>query len=307
MVFFYNANLKLMRILYILFFITLTPLLFSQTELKKSVIGSGGNETTDGKNVIQSTIGQSVIGITAENGQQKGLGFWYDVNSTIIDSLTTAVVTLPTVESEIGQDITIPLLLVNSRQLAGKSHKWTATIGFNSTILYPLDNALDCGTNISCKINIRGEFSDSIGVLYNLKFRTKLGAVISTDLVIEDFKWEENISTIKKDGLFQLTGVCEINGEYRLIERSVKAGLYTTYPNPTVNELNLEYQLREDGINRMELFDISGKLMTTIFDLPNQSGIYKKSIKVSDMPSGSYYLVLTTPNEIFTKRISISK
>lgn len=282
-------------------------ILHSQTVLKKSVIGSGGNESTDGKNIIQSTIGETFIGLTSENGQHKSLGFWYEVNSIIVDSLATTVVTLPTVESEIGKEISIPLLLVNSRQLAGKVHKWNATIAFNSTILFPIENTPSCGTDINCKLKISGEFSDSTGVLYDLKFRTKLGAVISTDLVIEDFAWEEKINTIKKDGFFQLMGVCEVNGEFRLIERTVKAGITSTYPNPAVDNLSIDYQLREDGINKIELFDLSGKIISTINNLPIESGIFQKSIQIKDINSGSYYLVLTTPNEIFTKRITVAK
>lgn len=281
--------------------------LFSQTRLAKGVLGSGGNTISDGNHIIRSTIGQSFIGITKSEQSQKSLGFWYSINRSINDTVATTVVTLPSVESETGKDIEIPLMLVNSRQFAGKSHKWTATVRFNSTILMPIDNTPECGLNENCSIKISGEYSDSVGVLYNLKFATKLGAVISTDLVIEDFEWAENISTVTKNGFFQLKGVCEVNGVYRLIFRSVDAGINNTYPNPAISLLNIDYQLRESGKNKMQIINTKGDILATYDDLSEESGVYSITKNINDIPSGVYYIVLTTPNDIFTKKIAIEK
>lgn len=280
---------------------------FSQTRLAKSVLGSGGNITTDGNNVIHSTIGQSFIGITRSNTSQKSLGFWYSINQSISDTIATTVVTLPSVEAETGKEIDIPLMLVNSRQFAGTSHKWTATIRFNSTILMPIGDTPDCGTNEHCSIKISGEFSDSVGVLYNLKFMTKLGAVLNTDLVIENFEWVENITSVTKNGFFQLKGVCETNGVYRLIYRSVEAGITNAFPNPVISNLNIDYQLRENGINKMEIISPKGDILATYNNLPQKSGLYSTTKSVANFPSGVYYIVLTTPNDIFTKKIVIEK
>lgn len=281
--------------------------LFSQTRLAKGVLGSGGNTISDGNHIIRSTIGQSFIGITKSEQSQKSLGFWYSINRSINDTVATTVVTLPSVESETGKDIEIPLMLVNSRQFAGKSHKWTATVRFNSTILMPIDNTPECGLNENCSIKISGEYSDSVGVLYNLKFATKLGAVLSTDLVIEDFEWAENISTVTKNGFFQLKGVCEVNGVYRLIFRSVDAGINNTYPNPAISLLNIDYQLRESGKNKMQIINTKGDILATYDDLSEESGVYSITKNINDIPSGVYYIVLTTPNDIFTKKIAIEK
>jgi hypothetical protein len=281
--------------------------LFAQTRLAKGVLGSGGNITTDGNHVIHSTIGQSFIGITRSQKSQKNLGFWYSINKSISDTIASTVVTLPSVESETGKEIEIPLMLVNSRQFAGVPHKWTAIVRFNSTILMPIGDMPECGTNETCSIKISGEFSDSVGVLYNLRFMTKLGAVLNTDLVIENFEWVENITTITKDGFFQLKGVCETNGVYRLIHRSVAAGITNTFPNPAVSALNIDYQLRESGINKMEIINPKGDILATYTNLPQKAGLFSTTKNVSHIPSGVYYIVLTTPNEIFTKKIVIEK
>lgn len=275
--------------------------------MEKGVLSSGGNKTTDGTHILRSTIGQSFIGIASDGSNTKSLGFWYSINKGINDTVATAVVTLPKVESETGVDIDIPLMLVNSRQFAGASHKWTATIRFNSTILYPIDGTPDCGQNEVCSIKVSGEFSDSTGVLYNLRFKTKLGAVLSTDLIIEDFQWTENIVTVTNNGFFQLKGVCEIDGVYRLIFRSVEAGITKTFPNPAMTTININYQLRESGINKMEIVDTKGEVVARYNDVSTESGLHSTTKSVTDLPSGVYYIVLTTPNEIFTKKIAIQK
>ena len=297
-------NMK--KIIFILFLFSLTNIL-SQTRLEKGVLSSGGNKTTDGKHVLRSTLGQSFIGITSDGNNTKSLGFWYSINKGINDTVATAVVTLPKVESETGFDIDIPLMLVNSRQFAGSPHSWTATIRFNSTILYPIDGMPNCGGVDDCSIKISGEFSDSTGVLYNLRFKTMLGEVLSTDLVIEDFQWTENIVTVTNNGLFQLKGVCEIDGVFRLIKRSVEAGITNTFPNPAMTTINIDYQLRESGTNKMEIVDSKGEVVARYNDLSSESGLFSTTKSVSDIPSGVYYIVLTTPNEIFTKKIAIQK
>ncbi len=299
--------IKIMKkIIFIILLVSFSNL-FSQTKLEKGVLSSGGNKTTDGNHILRSTIGQSFIGITGDGNNTKSLGFWYSIDKGINDTVATAVVTLPKVESETGVDIDVPLMLVNSRQFAGSSHKWTATISFNSTILYPIDGMPDCGLDEDCKIKISGEFSDSTGVLYNLRFKTKLGAVLSTDLVIEDFQWTENIVTVTNNGLFQLKGVCEIDGVYRLILRSVEAGITNTFPNPAMTTINIDYQLRESGSNKMEIVDTKGEVVAIYNDLSSESGLFSTTKSVTDIPSGVYYIVLTTPNEIFTKKIAIQK
>jgi hypothetical protein len=299
--------IKIMKKLFVFILLFSVSSLFAQTKLEKGVLSSGGNKTSDGNYILRSTIGQSFIGITSDGNNTKSLGFWYSINKGINDTVATAVVTLPKVESETGFDIDVPLMLVNSRQFAGTSHKWTATIRFNSTILYPIDGMPDCGLDEDCRIKISGEFSDSTGVLYNLRFKTKLGAVLSTDLIIEDFQWTENIVTITNDGFFQLKGVCEIDGVYRLIYRSVEAGITNTYPNPAMTTINIDYQLREKGNNTMEIVDTKGEVVARYSDLSNESGLYSTTKNVADIPSGVYYIVLTTPNEIFTKKIAIQK
>lgn len=291
----------------ILIILLASSTLFGQTRLEKGVLGSGGNTTSNENHIIRSTIGQSVIGITQSPTSRKNLGFWYSVNSNMNDSLSVAVVAIPSVEEEIANNIDIPIILQNSRRFAGQTHKWTATISFNSTILSPIGDMPSCGTDETCKLTVSGEFSDSTGILYNLKFRTKLGSVLNTDIKIESFTWTENISTIKSDGFFQLKGVCEVDGVYRLIYRSVEAGLIKSYPNPAVSDISIDYQLREDGLNKLELVDTKGDIVTTIGNLASESGSYTISTNVADIPSGVYYLVLTTPNEIFTKKIAIEK
>lgn len=278
----------------------------SQTQIEKSVIGSGGNASTNGSKTIQSTVGQSVISRISNDTTYKSLGFWYSVRQSF-DEEISALVVIPTAEAEVGERVSIPLLLKDSKNLAGEERKWSAVIAFNSTILFPEENTPPCGTTERCEIELSGVFSDSSGILFDMDFTAKLGAVIDSDLEIVSFQWEDKVETITKNGFFQLHGVCEIDGEYRLIKRSVDAFISDIAPNPTPDISTIEYRIREKGIANIDLIGTEGKLIKNLDSSFHNSGEHSKSFDFSTVPSGVYYIQITSPNEVFTKKLVVQK
>lgn len=287
--------------------LSLLPLiLLSQTQLEKGVVGAGGNSSSNGTTTIQSTLGQSVIGQTSANSKLKSLGFWYSIRKSF-DEEISALVVIPTAEAEVSERVSIPLLLKDSKNFAGENRNWTAKIAFNSTILYPENDTPPCGTSEQCELNLSGTFSDSSGVLFNMEFTAKLGAVIDTELEIVDFQWEDKIETTTKDGFFQLHGVCEVDGEYRLIKRSVDAFVGNITPNPASDISEIEYSTREKGNTTIDLIGMEGKLVKQLYSDYHDSGEHKVSFDFSTVPSGVYYIQITSPNEIFTKKMVVQK
>ncbi len=281
-------------------------ILLPQTQLEKGVVGAGGNSSSNGSTTIQSTVGQSVIGQTTANSKLKSLGFWYSIRKSF-DEEISALVVIPTAEAEVSERVSIPLLLKDSKNFAGENRNWTALIAFNSTILYPENDTPPCGTSEQCELNLSGTFSDSSGVLFNMEFTAKLGAVIDTELEIIDFQWEDKIETTTMDGFFQLHGVCEVDGEYRLIKRSVDAFVGNITPNPASDISQIEYSTREKGNTTIDLIGMEGKLVKQLYSNYHDSGEHKVSFDFSIVPSGVYYIQITSPNEIFTKKIVVQK
>ncbi len=63
------------------------------------------------------------------------------------------------------------------------------------------------------------------------------------------------------------------------------------YPNPTENTIYLQSS-EQHGLTSVELFDMQGR-QVKVFNL---SGAQQSSISIGDLPSGSYLLVLASPD-----------
>ena len=303
-----GLGIQLIKLLIIYILIFESIFLFSQEQLERKVFSNGAGILYSDSLVLNATIGQAIIGFSGNESDSSGLGFWYTANKYMDGSLKSALVFIPNFEAEVGEYIDIPLILSNSNGIKGNSLKWEAKLRYNSTILYSLVEGFNCPLSDFCEIVISGTMNDSSGILITLPFRTKLGNSDFSNLEITEFQWvDENIFTIKRDGFLQLEGLCIIDGEYRLINRTVNAGIYNSYPNPIVNEVKVDFQLREKGINYFEVIDNKGVSVFTDYDIPKIAGIFSKKIYLSSLPSGSYFLNLVTPNEIFTRKIIIKR
>lgn len=300
-----NLMINSFKYLIIIFFITSS--LYSQ-EINRSVIGSGAGSQENTEYILRGTVGQTQIGRIKNQNNNNKLGFWYTIKDIMDNIEMSSQITIPKVEAEIGEEVSIPIILVSSKNIQDKPRKWSAKIRFNATILYPLDEKLECGTDEICTLEINGENKDSIGILYELRFKSKLGSVESTDLEIIEFEWKDkNISSSTRNGFFQLKGVCTVDGEVRLIKRTVAAGITGVYPNPIKSNFNIQYQLREKGKSVFEIIDSKGKRLKIFDTEKSEAGSYIIETDIGTIPSGSYYLLLKTPNEVFTKRIMVGK
>ncbi len=69
-------------------------------------------------------------------------------------------------------------------------------------------------------------------------------------------------------------------------------------PNPVRDALQLQYALRGGGRVSITLLDASGRTLRTLRELPQPAGIYSLTTSIGDLPVGSYYLRITTPQGI---------
>ena len=62
------------------------------------------------------------------------------------------------------------------------------------------------------------------------------------------------------------------------------------YPNPVVNNLNVSYEIPEDGNVQLEVLDVTGKLVLRN-EFENQySGMHKTTINVGELAKGAYFI-----------------
>ncbi|MCF6130591.1 T9SS type A sorting domain-containing protein, partial [Flavobacterium sp. AS60] len=83
---------------------------------------------------------------------------------------------------------------------------------------------------------------------------------------------------------------------------------YMVYPNPVKDHATIEYTLNNDSSVSIELYNVTGQLVNTIFKGNAEAG-QKNSVtfNADGMKSGVYFFKLTTNNNVVTKSVIISQ
>lgn len=79
-------------------------------------------------------------------------------------------------------------------------------------------------------------------------------------------------------------------------------------PNPSSGQITLSYNLENTMVVRIELFDITGKMVKTLSNQGKQyAGKYNVSYNISDLPNGIYMATLTTEENKITTKVILTK
>lgn len=81
-------------------------------------------------------------------------------------------------------------------------------------------------------------------------------------------------------------------------------GEITLYPNPTSDITNISFNVPETGNIVLSLFDISGKLIKTIYERTQANGNFEYQLDMSAYRNGIYLLTLKTNKRNYTQKIS---
>lgn len=83
--------------------------------------------------------------------------------------------------------------------------------------------------------------------------------------------------------------------------------LYQNAPNPFTNQTVIEYSLAEPGEVRVDVFDVSGRLITTLVHEQKQTGTYRVIFDGAGLSSGIYLYRLQVNQKIFSKKFLLIK
>jgi hypothetical protein len=78
-------------------------------------------------------------------------------------------------------------------------------------------------------------------------------------------------------------------------------------PNPSVDNTEIKFKLQKDEYVKMNIYDISGRLVKQVENTNLQSGDYSYSIQTSEMSSGIYIIKLNTDTSEETKKFVVVK
>lgn len=110
----------------------------------------------------------------------------------------------------------------------------------------------------------------------------------------------ENCNMAKIANVY-VASYCE-NSE-TLAERKEKENLLIAYPNPFKDYLTILYTLKEDNTVNISVYDINGKIVSTIINHNKTKGEYSYTYFNQDLPCGTYYLVMQIKDEIKSMKI----
>jgi hypothetical protein len=90
--------------------------------------------------------------------------------------------------------------------------------------------------------------------------------------------------------------------------KSISDFSYTVYPNPSDEFINITYSLDADMFLSIELVNLFGQKIKTVLPKQNhKSGTYTLQIPVSDFSTGTYFLTISSINQVKTEKIIINK
>jgi len=82
----------------------------------------------------------------------------------------------------------------------------------------------------------------------------------------------------------------------------------TTYPNPAVEQVTVEYTLEQNSDNvSLLVFDQSGRKIVENKYSQQNAGTYKASVNTADFAAGNYFYQLRANGHLFTKKFVVTK
>jgi hypothetical protein len=215
----------------------------------------------------------------------------------------------------VGEKRDIKLLLtgVKANSVQSVASQFKAKLRFQKTVIAPTDNSLVSQfQNDSAIVEIQSTIENS-DILKTIQFVTGLGTAEQTYIEILDFKWldesgtEVDYETETQDGLFKILGICEEGGN-RLINPDNKNLLMMVRPNPAGEEAEIEYQLAEKENSKIYITNLLGENIKTVFEGGNTNyELQRTKIDLSQIPAGTYFLILQTPTERKSVRFVVNR
>lgn len=224
----------------------------------------------------------------------------------------TITVYVGDVEGKPGDIIEIPVSVKNITNNGNNANVngLIANLTFNATLLTPVDEYVSHTDDLfdrTIDLNLSGDIFKE-GTLAKLNFKVGLGNdTVSTLRLSNSSPIGGGRIVIKEEsGKFTLKNYCTQGGT-RLFDPSGKFNLDIKGDQPIQNPVEVVYELLEPGRTLLQIVDLNGNPVSTLFDYDAKPGKYSVSLNPDELSDGVYILILKSPNQKLTKRIMIVK
>ncbi len=209
-----------------------------------------------------------------------------------------------------GQIVAVPIFLENAGFIEQFGiNKISARLKFNSTILEPWYDTpqgyIRGGMRI---IEIDLDMGSMPGkITKDIYLRATLGNDTATVIEIDNVTSDKgNFAYVAQPVSFSLLGVCREGGP-RLTGSFGRTELVPPAPNPAGTICNFEFEIVEKGMVQLSLVSIAGETASVLLNENLEPGRRLISKDLSEIPAGSYFLILKTPGKVRVQRMSIVK
>jgi hypothetical protein len=116
--------------------------------------------------------------------------------------------------------------------------------------------------------------------------------------------YKENVFLVKTDSTLDAPPV-----SVRNISQTVPDNFYLkqNYPNPFNSTTQIVFGIKKKGLYNLKIYDVTGKLITELFNQNFEPGEYKTDFHADNLSSGVYFYKLESSNSIITKKFVLLK
>lgn len=210
-----------------------------------------------------------------------------------------------------GDVVEFPIILTFEEDLnKTRAKSLRFDLYFNPTLLHPVDYEPIIYSHYEAKIELEiTDFDiDLDEIVKYVRFDVGLGNSPKCDIILENPTVDdENLDVTFQNGEFELLGICYKGGE-RLVNPSWYVSIVYMSPNPAENSLEIMLNLIEEGKTELAIYSTSGDKVKVIFneEIAN-TGEQIVNADISDLPSGTYIVVLVTPTYSERKNLIIQR
>ena len=136
---------------------------------------------------------------------------------------------------------------------------------------------------------------------------------ISVDVGQHSFVWEYSKDAVEDDGqdAAWVDNILLPSHDNFVMVEQINAPVdefdISVMPNPTSGMTHVEFSLTERSDVRMEIVDITGRVIKTVYQQESPEGNYRVAFDVANLPNGLFILRLTTRETTYTEQLVISK
>lgn len=125
-------------------------------------------------------------------------------------------------------------------------------------------------------------------------------AVVTSEYKVEDLGLEAYCAYIVK-----VNKTTDLNDDFN--SRNPDFKLNQNYPNPFNPTTKIDYYLPESGIVKLQVYDVTGRLVSTLIDGQQKAGNHKVSFNASNLASGVYFYRINFGGKIITNKMMLLK